>query len=66
MRKKLDTAVISLLTQKQIDDPAAADVFAGMEAVVEDVGVGATGFFQRVGEDRHVCEVAGVVHVLGH
>ncbi len=50
-----------LFVQQQIDDPAAADVLAGLAAVIQNAGVGAAGFFQRVGQDRQAFEGAVVV-----
>jgi len=41
----------SHLSEHQVDHPAAADVVGGLAAVGEDVGVGAAGFFEGVGED---------------
>jgi hypothetical protein len=45
-------------SKKQIQYPAAEDVFAAGAAVGEDGIVGAAGFFERVGENRHVGEAA--------
>ena len=53
----------SPLPQHQIDHPAAANVRPRPAAVVEDVGVVAPGVLQRVGQDRHRGEVAGLVHL---
>jgi hypothetical protein len=53
-----------LLSQNQIDDPAATDVFAGLTAVVEDVGVGAAGFFEGVGKHRETVESTLVIDTL--
>ena len=55
----------SRLAQQHIDDPAAADVFAGLAAVVEDVGVGTARFFQSVGEDGQAVKCTLVVDCLG-
>src|SRR5262249_45081737 len=44
-------SVISLLAEKQIDDPAAAIMLAVTAQVSQDLFVAAAGFFQRVGED---------------
>src|SRR5262249_18322749 len=55
----------SLLSQYQINDPAAADVLAGLPAMVEDVAVSAAGVFQRVGQDRHAVEGAFLVDRRG-
>src|SRR5262249_18959317 len=52
--------------QQKIDDPAPADMLAWMATVPEDVGVVAARFFQGVGQDGHVAEVAAVVHPWGH
>jgi hypothetical protein len=41
-----------LLAQDQVHDPAAPDVRSLLPAVTEDVGVGATRFFQSVGKER--------------
>src|SRR5215469_2635588 len=38
-------------SEQSVDQPAAADVFARLSAVVKDVGVGAAGLFEGVGED---------------
>src|SRR5262245_48876667 len=38
------------LSQKEIEDPAAADVGAGAAQVAKDVGVVAAGFLQGVGQ----------------
>src|SRR5262249_39016183 len=46
-----------------VDNPAAAGVFARLAAVCENVGVGAAGLFQRVGQHGHLGE--GVVVVDG-
>ena len=56
----------SAFSQQQIDDPAAADVFAVVAAVREDVGVGAAGVFEGVGQQRQAVEGAGVVNRLRH
>src|SRR4051794_30422345 len=53
------------LSQQQIDDPAAADVFVRPAAVCQDVGVIAAGLLQRVGEDRHQVEAPLVVDRAG-
>jgi hypothetical protein len=42
------------LAQDQVHDPAAPDVLSLLPAVTEDVGVGATRFFQCVGKERRV------------
>src|SRR5262245_835511 len=55
----------STLFQNQIDDPATADVRAGAAAVVENLRVGAAGFLQSVGKDRHDVVAAVVVDGLG-
>jgi hypothetical protein len=39
-----------LLAQQQVDDPAAPDVRPRAAAVAQDVGLVATGFFQRIGK----------------
>src|SRR5947208_1958765 len=50
----------------EVHDPTAAHVFAGLPAMVENVGVAATGFFEGVGKDRQVGELPLVVDGLGH
>src|SRR5439155_3798683 len=53
-------------TEQQIDDPAAADVRGVRVAtVIQDVRVLGPGVLDRVGEDRHRAEVAGLVHLPG-
>src|SRR4051794_19277095 len=46
----------SRLSEDQIDDPATADVFARLPAVVQDVGVVAAGVFEGVRQDRQAVE----------
>src|SRR3954453_17546304 len=55
----------SRLAEQQVDGPAAADVRAGAAAVTQQVGVGAAGLFEGVGEDRQVVEGAVVVDLPG-
>jgi hypothetical protein len=47
----------SCLAQERIDDEAAAIVFAAAAQVCQDLLIGATGFFQGIGEDSE----AGVI-----
>src|SRR5262249_51192091 len=54
----------SLLAEKQVDHPAAADVFARQPAVLDDLLVAATCLLQRVAQDRQVVEVPLVVDVV--
>jgi hypothetical protein len=49
-------AVHSLPPGEQVHDPATADVFARLPAVVQDVGVVASGVLERIGQDRHPVE----------
>src|SRR4051794_20843562 len=49
------------LPQQEIDDPAAAHVFARLAAVVEDLGVGAASVFEGIGEDGEA--VKGAIFV---
>src|SRR5262249_37227239 len=51
--------------QDRIDDPAPAGMRLRGAAVTEDLLVIAPSILQRVAEDRHRGEVAGVVNVLG-
>ena len=53
----------SRFAEHQIDHPAAANVRPRPAAVVEDVVAVAPGVLERVGQDRHRGEVAGVVHL---
>src|SRR5206468_720635 len=46
----------SFLAEQQVHDPAAADVRAWAVQVAQDVGVGAAGVFQGVGQDRQAVE----------
>src|SRR5947209_3886742 len=70
----------SRLPEDEVDDPAPADVTGGgsggtrggfprpkarSAAMVEDLRVLAPGVLQRVGQDRHRGELAGVVHLPG-
>ena len=48
---------------QQVDDPAAANVLAGLPAMIQNVGVGAAGVFEGVGEDGEAVE--GTVGVDG-
>ena len=54
-------SVGSLFAEQQIDDPAAAHVFAAFAAMGQDVGVVAAGVFQRVGQHGQVGEAAFLV-----
>jgi hypothetical protein len=54
----------SLPANKEIDDPAAADVRTGSAAVLQDGGVGAAGVFQGVGEEREMIEVTILIDGL--
>ena len=51
--------------QQQIDDPTTAHVLAGLAAVIQNVGVGAAGFFEGVGQNGQAVEGAIVVDRLG-
>src|SRR5262245_8671262 len=42
----------SILSEQQVERPAAAHVGTGTAKVLEDVGVVAAGVFQRIGKDR--------------
>src|SRR5262249_19486325 len=53
------------LAEDQVHDPAAADVLAALAAVGEDVGVGAAGVLEGVGQDRQVMEGPLVVDAAG-
>src|SRR5262249_40602594 len=55
-----------LLAEEEVEPPAAAHVRAGASQVSEEVGVGAAGVFQGVGQDRQVVVAAGVVDAPGH
>src|SRR5262249_23548497 len=44
--------------QHQIDNPAAADVRPWRMAMLKNVGIGAAGFLQRVGQNRQQIEAA--------
>jgi len=46
----------SLLPQQQINDPTAPHMRPAGAAVEEHFHVCASGFFQRIGEDRHPVE----------
>ena len=50
--------------QQQIHYPAAANMLAGLAAVVKDVRIGAAGVFERVAEDGHPVEGPAVVDGL--
>ena len=54
----------SRLAEEEIDDPAAADVFAGFAAVAQDVGVVAADVLQRVRKDRQPVEGPLIVNAL--
>src|SRR5437868_4933782 len=53
------------LPQQQIHRPAAADVRAEATAMGEQIGVGAAGVFEGVGQERQFVESAVVVDVPG-
>src|SRR5262249_7365436 len=55
----------SFLAQQQVHNPTAPDMWPRPAAVTEDVGVGATGLFQGVGQDRQAVEGSLVVDRLG-
>src|ERR1700680_3675973 len=46
----------SLLAQDEVHCPAAADMLTWLAAMGQNVGVVATGFFQRVGQNWHTIE----------
>ena len=66
LHQPVDAAVLLIFSQDQIDDPAATDMLAGLLAMIEDVGIGAAGVFESVGEDGKKVEGAVGVDGLGH
>ena len=55
----------SFLPQHQIHHPAATHMRAVAAAVGEDLGIGAAGFFEGIGEDGEAVEGAVGVDALG-
>src|SRR5579884_400284 len=55
----------SLLAQNEIDNPTAAHMLSLLAAVIKDVGVCATGFFQSVCQYGQTVEGALIVDTLG-
>jgi hypothetical protein len=55
----------STFAQQQIHNPATANVLAGLAAVIQNVGVGAAGFFEGVGQDRQSVKCTLVINLLG-
>src|SRR3954451_6826870 len=63
------SGMASLLSEQEVDHPAAPDVRPGAAAVGEDVGVGAAGVLQRVSQHGQTVEGAVIVdglRELGH
>src|SRR5207249_2347831 len=56
----------SLLSQQQIERPAAADVPLALATVGEHVWIGAAGILEGIGQDGQVAEVAAVIDLPGH
>src|SRR5262245_47849254 len=54
-----------IFSQDVVQGPAAAGVVGGAAQVLHDELVGATGFFQCVGEDRQIVEFLRVVDGCG-
>src|SRR5262249_51770074 len=57
--------VMLTLAEQQIHHPAAADVFSGLAAMVQDSAIVAAGLFEGIAEYRHALEGALVVDGLG-
>src|SRR5947199_315603 len=55
------SVLMLFFAQHQIQCPAAANMLARLAEVIEDFGAGATGFFERVGQNRQVRKAAFLV-----
>lgn len=54
----------SLLTQDKIDDPATPHMLPRLATVGQNVGVGATRFFESIGQDGQAVKGGGRVNRL--
>ena len=60
------SVTLSLLAQNEIYHPTTSYMLSRLPAVIQDVGVSATGFFKGIGQDRHTVKGSFIVDALGY